>query len=346
MKEITNLIPIYIAPTSTKKLDNLYSQKRETVSKVNVEEIKKQIDEYLTNDKISKKEKPEIAFYGSNFFELSDKVQETLLKIVDEYVVSKKVRGAQIRINPINITVEKIRLMKKHHIKTVEIILGSSSNYILKKSKRKYTIEDIRKIKKMFRFSFIKTGYVMNIGMIDSKENDEFNTAKEILKLKPKFVVISPMLVYKGTELAKKYATEDYEALSVDAAAQRCKEITYMFKKNGLDDVRIELYDTNQKYDDVATAENVVAGPFHPAFNKYVEGMMWYDSIAEKIKNTNSKVKRLEVEINPEDLDRAVGYNKANIEKLKDMYDIKVDIKSNPEMQIGKFEIKVIENYQ
>ena len=119
-----------------------------------------------------------------------------------------------------------------------------------------------------------------------------------------------------------------------------------MFKKNGLDDVRIELYDTNQKYDDVATAENVVAGPFHPAFNKYVEGMMWYDSIAEKIKNTNSKVKRLEVEINPEDLDRAVGYNKANIEKLKDMYDIKVDIKSNPEMKIGKFEIKVIENYQ
>ena len=122
MKEITNLIPIYIAPTSTKKLDNLYSQKRETVSKVNVEEIKKQIDEYLTNDKISKKEKPEIAFYGSNFFELSDKVQETLFEIVDEYVVSKKVRGAQIRINPINITVEKIRLMKKHHIKTVEFM--------------------------------------------------------------------------------------------------------------------------------------------------------------------------------------------------------------------------------
>ena len=88
MKEITNLIPIYIAPTSTKKLDNLYSQKRETVSKVNVEEIKKQIDEYLTNDKISKKEKPEIAFYGSNFFELSDKVQETLFEIVDEYLFS------------------------------------------------------------------------------------------------------------------------------------------------------------------------------------------------------------------------------------------------------------------
>ena len=72
---------------------------------------------------------------------------------------------------------------------------------------------------------------------------------------------------------------------------------------------------------------------------------MWYDSIAEKIKNINAKVKKVEIEVNPNDSNNAIGHKKINIEKLKEFYDVDVAIKSSEEIEPGKFEIKVLETY-
>ena len=42
----------------------------------------------------------------------------------------------------------------------------------------------------------------MMVGLPDSTETDEINTAKDIIKCKAKMVRIYPVLVIKGTELA------------------------------------------------------------------------------------------------------------------------------------------------
>ena len=72
---------------------------------------------------------------------------------------------------------------------------------------------------------------------------------------------------------------------------------------------------------------------------------MWYDSIAEKIKNINTKVKKVEIVANPDDTNNIIGHKKVNIERLKEFYDIDVLIKPNDNIKHGKFEINVVENY-
>ena len=86
-------------------------------------------------------------------------------------------------------------------------------------------------------------------------------------------------------------------------------------------------------------------GPYHEAFGQLVEDSIWYDSILEKIKKFNVKVKEIEIEVNPENVNNVVGHKKENIDKLKELYDVTVKIKQNKEIKPGKFEIKVVKTY-
>ena len=86
-------------------------------------------------------------------------------------------------------------------------------------------------------------------------------------------------------------------------------------------------------------------GPYHEAFGQLVEDSIWYDSILEKIKKFNVKVKEIEIVVNSENVNNVVGHKKENINKLKDLYDLDVKIKQDKEIKPGKFEIKILKTY-
>lgn len=80
----------------------------------------------------------------------------------------------------------------------------------------------------------------------------------------------------------------------------------------------------------------VIAGPYHDAFGQLVEDSIWYDSILEKIKKFNVKVKEIQIEINPENVNNVVGHKKENLNKLKELYDVDVKIIQNKYIHVRK----------
>ena len=156
---------------------------------------------------------------------------------------------------------------------------------------------------------------------------------------------IYPVLVIKGTELAREYSAGEYVPLTVEQAVERCKEITYLFRKKKIDVIRIGLQNTDEITYKEEDGSQVLAGPFHPAFRQLVEGSMWYDSLAEKIKGINTKAKKVEIEVNPEDTNNVIGHKKENLKKLQDLYEVEIVVTPNEELKQGNFEIKVLENY-
>ena len=44
---------------------------------------------------------------------------------------------------------------------------------------------------------------------------------------------------------------------------------------------------------------------------------IWYDSVVDKIKKVNVKVKKVEVRVNPQDENSVIGHKRENINKLK-----------------------------
>ena len=132
------------------------------------------------------------------------------------------------------------------------------------------------------------------VGLPESSRIDEINTAKALIKLKPKMIRIYPVLVIKGTKLEKEYNNGTYEPLSVVQAVETCKQLVRMFNDKKIDVIRVGLQNTEEICEPGSNQSEVVAGPFHPAFRQLVESGLWYDAIVEKIKKLNVKVKRSE----------------------------------------------------
>ena len=340
------IIPIFVPNLGCPNDCTFCNQRKISGQTTNVtaKDVKETIEYYLKNFKDDHKY-VEVAFFGGSFTGIDKDVQIELLEAANEFIKAKKVNSIRISTRPDYIDKDILKMLKKYHVRTIELGVQSSNNYILDKSKRNHTFEDVVKASKMIRRRGFVLGHQMMVGMAESTEHDEINTAKDLIKLKPKIVRIYPVLVIKGTELARQYASGEYTPLTVDQAVERCKELSYLFAKHKITVIRIGLQNTDEICDPSQDGSDVLAGPFHPAFRQLVEGAMWYDALSEKIKNINTKVKKVEIVVNPEDSNNVIGHKKVNIERLKDFYDIDVIIKSDENEKRGKFEVNVIETY-
>lgn len=340
------IIPIFVPNLGCPNDCTFCNQRKISGQTTNVtaKDVKETIEYYLKNFKDDHKY-VEVAFFGGSFTGIDKDVQIELLEAANEFIKAKKVNSIRISTRPDYIDKDILKMLKKYHVRTIELGVQSSNNYILDKSKRNHTFEDVIKASKMIRRRGFVLGHQMMVGMAESTEHDEINTAKDLIKLKPKIVRIYPVLVIKGTELARQYASGEYIPLTVDQAVERCKELSYMFAKHKITVIRIGLQNTDEICDPSQDGSDVLAGPFHPAFRQLVEGAMWYDALSEKIKNINTKVKKVEIVVNPEDSNNVIGHKKVNIERLKEFYDIDVIIKSDENEKRGKFEVNVIETY-
>lgn len=308
------------------------------------EEVKKEIEEYLKSFKEEDAYK-EIAFFGGSFTGIPVEQQEELLKVAYHYVKTKQIDSIRISTRPDYINKEILKRLKKYGVKTIELGVQSTNDYILSKCKRGHTFEDVKKASKLIkRYRFV-LGHQMMVGLPDSTKLDELNTAKDLIKLKPKIVRIYPVLVIKNTQLEKAYQEGEYEPITLNQAVERCKELVYRFNKKKIEVIRMGLQNTDLITNPEKEESQVVAGPYHPAFGQLVEDSIWYDSILEKIKKVNVKVKEVEVTVHPEDVNNVIGHKKENITKLKEVYEVDVKVKADEKIKQGKSEMKILKVY-
>ena len=310
---------------------------------VTKEDVKNTIEDYLNSFK--EEGTVEVAFFGGSFTGIEEEKQEELLQAAYEYVKLGKVDSIRLSTRPDYIDKEILKRLKKYKVQTIELGVQSSNDYILKKCKRGHTFEDVKKASKLIRRYGFTLGHQMMVGLPESTRLDEINTAKDIAKLKPKIIRLYPVLVIKGTKLAEEYEQGTYEPLSVGQAVEICKELYYFFKSKNITVIRMGLQNTDTITSPEKENSEVIAGPYHEAFGQLVEDSMWYDSILEKIKAFNVKVKEVGIRVNSHNVNNVVGHKKENLEKLKELYDVDVKIIQDENMRNGKFELEIVKTY-
>ncbi len=312
---------------------------------VNAKDVEDTIEYYLKNFKDDNKY-VEVAFFGGSFTAIEKEKQEELLQAVQKYIQDKKVNSIRISTRPDAIDKDILKMLKKYHVKTIELGVQSMNNYILNRSQRGHTVEDVKKASKLIRWNGFILGHQMMVGLPESTKQDEINTAKELIKLKPKIVRVYPVLVIKDTPLAIEYENKEYTPLTVTQAVERCKEIVELFNKHKINVIRIGLQNTEEISDPSKETSQVVAGPYHPAFRQLVESSMWYDSLLNEIKKINTKVIKVKIIANPENINNIIGHKKENVLKLKEVYDVDVTVESSEEIKPGKFKLEILKTYE
>jgi radical SAM protein (TIGR01212 family) len=341
------IIPIFVPHLGCPNDCTFCNQKKISGQTKNVkaEDVKNTIEYYLNNFKDDNKY-IEVAFFGGSFTGIDVDKQKELLSVAYEYIKNKKIDSIRISTRPDYINKEILQMLKSYGVKTIELGVQSTNDYILNKSKRGHTFEDVKKASKLIRKNGFILGHQMMVGLPESTRQDEINTAKDLIKLKPKIVRIYPVLVIKGTQLEKDYESGEYTPLTVEQAVETAKDLLVLFNKKKINVIRIGLQNTNEITDPNTKKSQVVAGPYHPAFRQLVESRLWYDNIANEIKKVNSNVTHIQIDVNPSDINNAVGHKRINIEKINDTYNTDLKINPNSKIKKGKLKITKLIKYQ
>lgn len=311
---------------------------------VTAKDVENTIEFYLKNLKYEYKY-VEVAFFGGSFTAIEKDKQEELLQTVQKYIANKKVNSIRISTRPDAIDKDILKMLKKYNVKTIELGVQSMNNYILNRCERGHTVEDVKRASKLIRWNGFTLGHQMMVGLPESTRLDDLNTAKDLIKLKPKMVRIYPVLVIKNTQLEKEYEAGEFTPITINQAVECCKELVYLFNKKKIDVIRIGLQNTDMITDPNTEQSQVVAGPYHPAFGQLVEDSIWYDSIVDKIKKFNVKVKEVEIRVNPSDVNSVIGHKKENAKKLKELYEVDIKVKPDENIKIGKSEIVILKTF-
>lgn len=337
------IIPIFLPYTEdTNQYTYYYNIKSNNQKKITVKEIKQTIEKYLKNFKDESKY-VEVAFFGSNFLKLKE--QDKFLETVYEYIKGKKVNSIRITSTPDCINKDIVKKLKKYGVKTIELDIKSTNDYILKKCMSNYTFENIKSACKLIRWNRITLGVQMLIGLPESTRLDELNTAKELIKLKPKLIRIEPVVVLKDTMLEKEYNNSEYIPLTLEQAVERCKEIVDLFNKNRTNMIRIGFQNSEETIKEIKDIDQVIAGPYHPYFRGLVESKLWYDAIVDRIKKVNAKVRQVKITANPENMNSILGEKNENIIKLKEVYEVDTIVETSEDIKAGEFNLEVEQVY-
>lgn len=307
-------------------------------------EVVNSIETYLKGIKDEEAYK-EIAFFGGSFTGIEVEKQKEYLEIANQYIENEKIDGIRLSTRPDYINKDILKILKKYHVKTIELGVQSTNDYILKRCDRGHTFADVKNASKLIRRYGFRLGHQMMVGLPESTKLDEIRTAKDLIKLKPKMIRIYPVLVIKGTKLERELEEGEYKPLTVLQAVERCKELLYLFNKKNIQVIRVGLQNTDEITEPGNKESEVVAGPYHPAFGQLVEDSIWYDSMVDKIKKINMKVKEVKVKVNFADMNNVIGHKRENIKKIKEIYDVDVIVEADNHIKPGKSELVIVQTY-
>lgn len=341
------IIPIFVPHLGCPNECTFCNQRKISGQQKNVTEqdVKETIEYYLDNFK-DKNAYKEVAFFGGSFTGIEVELQNKLLSTAYEYIKTKQIDGIRISTRPDYIDRQTLKRLKKFKVKTIELGVQSTNDYILNQCKRGHTFEQVKRASKLIRLYGFTLGHQMMVGLPESTRLDELNTARDLARLKPKIVRIYPVLVIRDTELEKQYLSGEYEPLELNQAVEICKELSQFFEKKKIKVIRIGLQSTDEIIRPEKSGSQVVAGPYHENIRQLVDSSYYYDLINEKIKKINTKAKEIQITVNPKIVNDVVGYKRENIEKIKEMYNLDVKVEQNWKYSLKKIDVQITKTYK
>ena len=274
----------------------------------------------------------QIAFYGGNFTGIERDYQEELLEMAEGYVKEGSVNSIRISTRPDYIDRERIDLLKRYSVKTVEIGAQSMDDEVLNRSKRGHTASDVRRALVLLKENDFETGVHLMAGLPGDTKEGFYHSVEEIIKLRPHTVRVHPTIVFKDTALATAYLKGEYRPLTMDEAIELCEYSLLRFKEEGINLIRLGLQHTHE----MEASENIIAGPYHPAFRSLVEGNIFLKMAFHLLGQTGKDPREVAFSLAPKDVSNFRGMRNGNMKALKERFGTsEILIREYPDQERG-----------
>ncbi|MCP4229465.1 MAG: radical SAM protein [bacterium] len=274
-----------------------------------------------------------VAFYGGTFTGLKRELQQEYCNAVWASAKADIIGGIRVSTRPDALNEDDITFLKDNGIATVELGVQSFDDDVLASSQRGYDAETARNAGQLVNPSGLELGLQLMPGLPGEDDASWENTVAATADIAPDFVRLYPALVIAGTPLADSYHAGEYRPLSLEEAAIRCVYAVERFADAGIRVERLGLQETT------GLSDEVIAGPYHPAFGEIAYSYLMRKKIKEVIGDTRGEVT---ISVAPNMVSAAVGHKRMNLDYFDDKYGISVKIA--PDNNKTGFEVEVL-NY-
>lgn len=295
------IIPIFVPHEGCPHDCIFCNQKKITGSDKSIkkEDVVSIVEEYLST--INRENSYiEVSFFGGSFTGIPINYQAELLSVARDYLQMGLIDNIRLSTRPDYINRDILKHLKEYNVGIIELGVQSLDNMVLSVAERGHTEEDVYYASKLIKEYGFTLGLQMMVGLPESTEEKDLETAEKIISQKPDFVRIYPALTIKDTYMEYMYKTKQYNPISIDEACDISKKLYIMFKRSDIPIIRIGLQATEQ----INLGGDIVAGPFHPAFRELVESSLLNDMIYYTINKYYSDSKNVDIYISPRNISK------------------------------------------
>lgn len=283
--------------------------------KITKEYFDEEVNSYLKWHK-DKSRDVEIAFYGGSFTGIDPAYQEELLLWSYCFIQKGLVKSVRISTRPDYISENRLNLLKKYKVSTVEIGAQSFVDEVLQFSQRGHDSTSIVNAVTLLKKHGFRTGLHLMAGLPKDTRQGFIYSIDKTKELNPDTVRIHPTLVFKDTALAEEFGRGKYKALELSDAVELCALAWEKLSDSGIRVIRMGLHLTPE----MEKAGAILAGPVHPAFGNIVLSSVFYNHSIKLLKKISPDTKELHFSTSERDISNFRGWNNINIKAIKKLY--------------------------
>jgi histone acetyltransferase (RNA polymerase elongator complex component) len=249
----------------------------------------------------------EIAFYGGSFTLLPLQDQTDYLEVAGRFVLAGRAGGIRISTRPDALGVASVTFLAERGVTTVEIGCQSFSSEVLFSCGRLHPPEETRGAVARLRGAKLKIGLQLMPGLPGGDRKEAVDSLEAALALAPDFLRIYPTAVFRGTSLEIDWRRGNYRPLDLEEAVDLCSELLWRCRRARVPVIRLGLQGTP------ALEEDLLAGPWHPAFGQLVRSRLWLRAVTAGLARTGSH----DVRVHPSDIADALGHRRENLLRVR-----------------------------
>lgn len=271
----------------------------------------------------------EVAFFGGTFTALPRHTQENLLVAVRPFLLSGEVTAVRVSTRPDSLDLDTVQWLAERGVKTIEVGVQSMDDEVLAASGRGHNAAASMRALRCVKSGGLSAGAQLMPGLPGDTLPKSRCSLERVIAAGADFVRLYPVVVLKGTELAKQYLSGVYQPLSVDEGVAVCKILAHTAMRLEIPVIRMGL-----QTDEGLRKEKFLAGCWHPALGDLVNGELFFDTILSICVSHGFLHQSVTVDCHASRVSNVVGHARKNLCRLLD-HGVSVErVMPNPELSI------------
>jgi histone acetyltransferase (RNA polymerase elongator complex component) len=291
---------------------NQHSISGQSSPPVNGAEVGATIRAWLARSKPENRGQAQVAFYGGSFSGLPAERQAELLAAVQPFRYQGLVQEIRLSTRPDYIDRARLDLLCRHGVTIIELGIQSCDDSVLLLAGRGHSQADVEQAVRLIKERNLRLGVQLMLGLPGDRFRSLRNTAEAVIRLRPEFVRLYPVLVLRGSGLEALFHRGGYRPLSLGRAVVLAASMKKRFDDQGIRVVRMGLQPTREL--ELALA----AGPYHPAFGEMVQARLMLRQTRRLLAGV-SKSAPIVLVIAERDQSIFRGLGSANIKRLRQL---------------------------